>query len=355
MTIFISVASYRDPDLSNTIQSLYYNADNPDQLHFGIVNQEARGKHLNFEWIPNSKTTNIHYKDAKGAGYARKLAMELYDGEDFFFQVDSHMRFVKGWDTKLIDMYNWCVNDAGSAKVILSQFAAPFLVGSDGKDYPIHGDDQFWDRPSWTRVVNTWAASWAGHREEIDDLSHPAKTHTVLCGLLFAHGDFVQEIPYDERISFMGEELCIAIRAYTRDWHLYAPNEMVATHFYKRPEDHKIWRDNVAGRQWSDIEMASQQVQKRVLLGEDEGIYGIGNYDKYVEYQNMIGIDFAKFYAEEIDRKVNLAIISTDMIFDETGMLVIVSRSGYCNAGLHSQCLATDHCHCDCHKGEENG
>lgn len=352
MSIFISVASYRDPDLVTTVRSLYDNADNSDDLVFGIVNQEQRGKHADFSWLgEQARVVNMHYKDAKGAGYARKIAMDLYDGEDFFFQVDAHMRFAKGWDTTLTDMYNWCVQDAGSHKVILSQFAAPFIVGSDGKDYYIHNDPDFWEEPSWTSVVNTWAGVWAGNREKIEDLSTPVKTHTVLGALLFTHGDIVKEVPYDERISFMGEELCFAIRAWTRDWHLYAPNEMVAWHFYKREERPKIWRDNVAGRSWTDIEMASQQVQKNILLGIEHGPYGIDNYQKYLDYQDMIGINFEKFYNEEIDKKVNLGLITTETVFDDEFNIVEVSRSGYCLNGMHSQCLAYDHCDCICHEG----
>lgn len=353
MSIFISLASYRDPDLINTVKSLIDNADNPKDLVFGIVNQEQKGKHIDFSRLGDQvRVVNMHYKDAKGAGYARKIAMELYDGEDFFFQVDAHMRFAKGWDTSLIDMYNWCAKDAGSHKVILSQFTAPFIVGSDGKDYYIHDDPDFWEEPSWTSVVNTWAGVWAGNRERIDDLSVPAKSHTVLCGLLFTHGDFVKEIPYDERISFMGEELCIALRAYTRDWHIYAPNKMVAWHFYKREERPKIWKDNVGGRSWTDIEMYSQRVQKSILLAEEIGTYGIADYEKYLDYQKMIGIDFAKFYAEEIDKKVNLGLINTEIEFDENFNIIEISKTGYCLKGLHSQCLAKDHCDCTCHKGE---
>jgi glycosyltransferase involved in cell wall biosynthesis len=355
MKIFISVASYRDDDLGNTIKSLYNNADNPDNLVFGVVNQEQRGRHLDLSWLgEQARVHNMHYKDAKGAGYARKIAMELYGGEDFFFQVDSHMRFAQGWDTTLIDMYNWCVKDAGTHKVILSQFAAPFIVGSDGKDYYIHDDPDFWDRPSWTSAVNTWAGVWAGHREEIEDLSHPAPSHTVLGALLFTHGDIVREVPYDERISFMGEELCFAIRAWTRDWAIYAPNEMVAWHFYKREERPKIWRDNIAGRSWTDIEMNSQQVQKRVLLGVEQGIFGVADYQKYLDYQDMIGINFEKFYEEEINTKVNLGLISTETIFDEDFNMVEIAMSGYCSNGMHSQCLAKDHCDCKCHEGTQN-
>jgi hypothetical protein len=356
MTIFVSVASYRDDELQRTIQSLYHSAAEPENLRFGIVNQQGRGKHDDFSWLGDqAKVDNVHYRESQGAGWARKRAMALYDNEDFFFQVDSHMLFEPEWDTKLIDMYNWCVTDAGTDKIILSQFAAPYEVFTDGSLYYPKGDKDFWDEPSWTSVTNTWAAVWAGNREKMEDLSHPHQTHTILAAILFTTGDFVTDIPYDDRISFMGEELCIALRAYTRGYALYAPNEMIAYHHYKRTEQPKIWRDNIPGeRSWTDIEMTSQQTQKKVLLGANEGVFGIGDYNKYLEYQEMIGIDFEKFYEEEIDKKVNLGLITTETIFDEEFNMVDVSMSGYCSNALHSQCLAYDHCDCDCHEGERS-
>lgn len=356
MTIFVSVASYRDDDLSKTVSSLFTAADHPEDLRFGIVNQQATGKHDDFSWLGNqAKVDNVHYKYSQGAGWARKRAMSLYDGEDFFLQIDSHMRFAKGWDTRLIEMYDWCADDAGTDRIILSQFAAPFVIFTNGEEHFVKDDPDFWDEPSWTSVVNTWAATWAGNRERITDFSHPHKTHTVLGAWLFSHGDFVRHIPYDERISFMGEELCIAVRAYTRDYALYAPNVMLAWHFYKREENHKIWRDNIPnGRSWTNIEMESQQVQKRVLLGIETGIYGIGDFWKWVEYQKMIGIDFEEFYSEEIDRKVNMALITTETVFDDNFNMVEIAKSGYCSNGMHSQCLAYDHCDCTCHEGDRS-
>jgi hypothetical protein len=296
----------------------------------------------------------MHYKDAKGAGYAREIGMTMYNGENFYFQVDSHMRFVEGWDTKLIDMYDVAQDEAGTHKVILSQFPAPFILGSDGKDYKIHNDEKYWEIPSWTSVVNTWQGAWAGHRQIIPDLSKPYPTHTILAGLLFAHGDFVEEIPYDPRISFMGEELCIAVRAYTRGWKLYAPNEMVAWHHYKREEHPKVWQDNVGGRSWSDIEMQSQRIQKAVLTGEEDGPFGIGDREKYEEYQRMVGIDFAKFYENEIESRANLGVVHQEMKFTENG-LTLLAVTGYCVKGLHSQCQEQDEveCKCICHGGQD--
>ena len=92
MSIFVSIASYRDDQLQKTVKSLYDNADNKEDLVIGIISQDLRGKHKRVDWLKDQvKFIEMHAKDAKGAGYARKLAMELYNEEDYFFQIDSHM------------------------------------------------------------------------------------------------------------------------------------------------------------------------------------------------------------------------------------------------------------------------
>ena len=343
MSIFISIASYRDPQLMPTIRSLIDNADNPRDLHFGIVSQDLSGKHPKLKGWDNTKVIEVHARDAKGAGYARKLATELYDGQDYFFQTDSHMRFAKGWDTKLKNMLAEAQEIAGTGRVILSQFPAPFEIFSDNSIHYIKGDEFFWDDVSWTSVVNTYYGAWAGNREVMEDKSKPHKSHTVLGAMIFAPGYIAHEIPYDERISFMGEELCYAIRAYTRGWEIYAPNEMVAWHYYKRTDHPKIWGDKKAA--WFDIEKASKDAQKSVLLGEDNGVYGIGNYDRYLEYQEMIGINFHDFYDEEREVKPDLEWVSEEIVFDFEPTLM----SGPCLSDKHEFC-SVDVCVCDCHK-----
>lgn len=343
MSIFVSIASYRDLELSKTIRNMIDNADNPDDLHFGVVDQDKRNRWANLDFVKHLKHQKINYVDAKGAGYARKLATELYDGEDYFFQTDSHMRFAKGWDTKFKEMYEWCARDAGTPKVILSQFPAPFEVHTDGKDYFIEGDEAFWDEPSWTSVVNTYYGAWAGNREKMEDRSVPHKSHTVLGAMIFSHGQIALDIPYDERISFMGEELCYAIRAYTRGYEIYAPNEMLAWHFYKRDDRPKVWGDKKAA--WWDIEKFSKDTQRSVLLGEDNGVYGIDDYQRYLDYQKMVGIDFAKFYAEEVEEVVDMDFVSEEITLDFGQNLV----SGPCLFGEHKLCSVSA-CTCDCHK-----
>jgi len=348
VSIFISIISYKDAELVKTIKNLLHNAENPSELHFGIVSQHFPTKHPDLSFVKNLSYNKMTFTEAKGAGYARKIAMEMYDGQDYFLQLDSHMRFAKHWDTKMIDMHNQAKKIAKTDKVILSQFPAPYEVHTGGKDYYPVGDKDYWSDPSWTSVVNTWSGVWAGHRMPMEDKTKPHKSYTILAAYLFAPGYITQEIPYDERICFMGEELCFAIRAYTRGWEIYAPHEVLTWHFYQRKSHIKVWNqreDSARKIKWRDLEALSERTQKNILLGRETGIYGIGDRKRYEQYQQMIGIDFHKFYGEEIDKKINDALLVQEITFGEED----VKQSNYCLTSRHENC-DVDKCECNCHK-----
>lgn len=318
MSIFISIVSYRDTELLATIKSILENADNPNDLHFGVVSQDLDKNHPNLSFIKNLSYIKMDFRESRGVGYARRLAMQLYNRESFYLQLDSHMRAAPHWDTKLKNMYDQCSLAEQNNKIILSQFPAPYEVHTDGSIfYPIN-HEELWDAPSWSKVHNRDHGAWSASRQVIEDLSKPHPSHTVLAGYLFAPGFFVREIPYDERISFMGEELCIALRAYTRNWKIYAPNEMLFWHFYKRKQSPKVWDqmdDMKRPLKWIEMEMQSKRIQKDILLANERGMFGIKDYNKYVEYQEMIGINFSDFYKNEINKKVNNSLRTEELVF----------------------------------------
>lgn len=318
MSIFVSIASYKDTELLPTIKSLINNADDPNDLHIGVVSQDENKKHPDLSFVENLSYLKMDFREARGAGYARKLAMEMYEQEEFYLQLDSHMRTISGWDTKLKNIYNHASEIAQTKKIILSQYPAAYEIHSNGKEHFIKNNSELPSDPTWSKVHNRDNGSWSSIRQPIDDLSKPHLSHTVLAGYLFSSGKFVKEIPYDERISFMGEELCIAIRAYTRGWKIYAPNEMLFWHFYKRKQSPKVWNqveDSRRKEKWIDLEMNSKRIQRSVLLAEERGTFGISDYDKYLEYQDMIGINFVDFYKNKMHEKVNSGVSSQEIIF----------------------------------------
>lgn len=302
MKIFVSIAGYRDRELPKTIKNLLENARHPENLHLGILSQDEPKKHPDLSFV-NTKMTyeKMHMKDAKGAGYARKICMEMYKGEDFYFQIDSHTRLAPNWDVRLITMLQQTQEMSGNQKIILSQFPAPYQLWTNGKEHYPKEDKTLWAEPSWTSVEWSWKGVWVGARQTMEDKSVPHKSQTILAGYIFAPGNIVEEVPYDERISFMGEELCFAIRAYTRGWDIYAPNEMFVWHFYTRKDHPKVWNqkdDMIRDHKWNILEKDSYSTQRLILTGEEKGIFGIVKNKRYTEYQKMIGKNFKKFYQE---------------------------------------------------------
>ena len=66
MKIFISIASYQDPMLTNTIFSAYKNADLPQNLIFGICDQSSESIDLdNFSFKEKLASLEIQAKCKK--------------------------------------------------------------------------------------------------------------------------------------------------------------------------------------------------------------------------------------------------------------------------------------------------
>jgi hypothetical protein len=298
MKIFISVASYRDTEIVKTLKSALENCKHPKNLDFAVLTQDLPKKQPDLSFVPKIKHIKMNFKEARGVGHARKILMEQYNDQDFFFQTDSHMRFAKDWDVKMIEILKKSQKIANNKKIILSQFPAPYKVFTTGRDNFPKDDEMRWAVPSWSTPL--WSGKvWAGQRQRMLDMSQPVESHVVLAGYIFSTGSLVKEVPYDERISFMGEELCFSVRAYTRGWKIYAPNEMLLWHFYGRRGQSKVWnqRDNM-GRPvgWNKIEELSQKVQQDILTGVETGIYGVDDQELFKKYQKMIGINFKEFY-----------------------------------------------------------
>ncbi len=72
---------------------------------FGICWQHGDDENIDqFKNDCRFKIIDVYYTDSKGACWARNQVQKLYAGEDYTLQIDSHHRFIKNWDTILIDL-----------------------------------------------------------------------------------------------------------------------------------------------------------------------------------------------------------------------------------------------------------
>jgi hypothetical protein len=207
--------------------------------------------------------------------------------------------FEKGWDVKSIEQLKKAQEISKNNKIILSYFPPPFYVEQNGKINIIKNSKIQLPYPTKQKPKLTKRNEWTAERIEFSDrsMSLPELSTTILAGFIFTTGSIVEEVPYDPEISFFGEELCFAVRAWTRGWDIYSPSIILAYHFYTREGYSKIWKDrNVRKISWKELEDISKVKQKKVLCGIEEGIFGLGNYRHIKLYEKMTGIDFKKMY-----------------------------------------------------------
>ena len=132
--IFIQIASYRDPELINTLDDCIDKADKPEKLVFGICWQHSDEDEWDnidkYKDDKRFKIVDVNYKDSKGACWARNTLQQEYTNEEYTLQLDSHHRFIEGWDTELIKMLKG-LQKKGHKKPLLTSYISSYNPEND--------------------------------------------------------------------------------------------------------------------------------------------------------------------------------------------------------------------------------
>lgn len=290
MSIFVSIASYRDDECTKTLVDLFKKADNPSLVFVGICQQNNNDDidcvPANFKYKCNIRVIKIPSHQAKGPTFARYLCSTLYDDELYFMQIDSHIRFVNGWDTRCINMIT-NLETSGIPKPILSYYSKQFE----------EEDNNLVPRICKSFFNERGMISFLG-AESIDNsnVKLPTPNAYVAAGFFFVKGSFLKEIPFDPELDyvFVGEEILHSIRFYTHGYDIYSPNQDIVFHEYTRLDKPKIWTDS----QYSDanavdkimymIGLSKKPIQKYLLKNLDK--YGIGSERTVDDYYKYAGI-----------------------------------------------------------------
>jgi hypothetical protein len=302
-TIFISIASYCDSQLSATVQSAIQLAKYPDKLVFGIVEQQDIDKRLP---LTADQRKNIRYLgvdpiESRGVCWARAVAMSLYCDEDWFFQIDSHMIFEQDWD-------EWFVNKAVecqrfSKKPIITGYPKSFSL-VDGKPKKIMESGV--KAVVVHRTANKEEFSPENYNLSFEGVrlhtSKPVLGFHIAGGCLFADGKFVYEIPYDPQLYFTGEEQAMALRAYTKGWDIVHVADMPIYHLWARTTRVAHWEGNAnieRGEKWWVLADNSRKRLAKLVAGEDIGPYSVGTNRTIKDYANFCGLDYTTNSIEE--------------------------------------------------------
>ena len=303
MSIFISIASYQDSLLVSTIFGAYNNADKKENLIFSICDQSDNS--IDISGFPFA--SQIHYDHvvpllSKGACWARQRIQNFYDNEDYYLQIDSHTQFLPGWDTRFIEELSKIESikstDNYYLKPIITSYPRGFklldfdkglfeLFTADKRTTLItYREDSIFSRGSFSRQV--------GIPLKDSRISH---AYLIAAGCIFTRGNFVNEVPYDPKYYFYGEEQSIALRAFTRGFSFFHIPEVPLFHLYTdvdNPPRKLHWDpedDNNRAIKWHELDKMSLERLDNLFAYKLEGIFGLGNQRSLMDYAEISGMD----------------------------------------------------------------
>ena len=309
-SIFISIAAYCDPMLAFTINSARSQAADPSRVFIGVVEQAAAGQALRMEdqWaLEHVRWTRVDALEARGPCWARALAMALYQGEDWYLQIDSHTWFEPGWDQRLVQWAERC--GTANPRTMLTCYPNPFVM-RDGHPAAesvtnkvlamvVRGDSEF--------VPEHPVLMFEGVAVETDE---PVPGVHLAGGCLFAPGNMVDELPYDPHLYFHGEEQSLSLRAWTRGWDIVHIPGMPMYHLYTvpgsrpRPMHWSPEHDERRAVRSATLEAAARKrLSALIWEGGNLGVYGLGTQRSLADYAAFSGIDFAGRRIEDRARK----------------------------------------------------
>jgi hypothetical protein len=338
MTIFVSIASYRDCECLPTVLDLFQKAEHPDRVSVGVYEQNDPETDKSFtmahlmqeerESYPelvkrfDSEQLRIMFSpcvDAAGPMYARaKIEQNLFRNEQFYMIIDSHALFEPKWDT--ICLTEWHKAQQLSAKPILSYYPPNFdrtkrqrtplqmnpnlkldYLRSDKFDknsgVPMPTKQAFINMPRQPLVSLFWTACFS-----------------------FASSDMIENVPFDDQYPylFLGEEICMNLRLYTHGYNVYNPTQHILYHAESREYRPTFWELFYANKkpmnasfevtddqrtERKNTHLASlKRVSQLIYNHADHDIpdqYGLGAVRSYQQFCDFIGINFEKQQAQE--------------------------------------------------------
>jgi hypothetical protein len=280
--IFVQIASYRDPELVATVEDALQKADSPSRLSFGIVWQGKMGiDPLPVDRLHCCRILLVDSDRSQGVCWARAKGQALWDGEAYTLQIDSHMRFVQGWDSLLSRMLQQCP----SPKPLLTAYPPPYTppnllhAGEPTRLAVSHFNDQ-----GSLSLISSH--SLAFH-------ATPQLGMFMAAGFWFADSRLLQDVPYDPHLYFHGEETNLSVRAWTHGWDIYHPNQIVCYHEYTRSGKPRHWEDHP--NWWQRDQLAHRRLRQLLGIELDDGNlgqYGLGGDRSLQAYEAFCGVNF---------------------------------------------------------------
>jgi len=265
--IFLTIASFRDKLCSVTLYNIFSKAEFPNRLRVAVVQQNDPEVDVDCfygycelyrEHHPEVKPhecpysdqifmERIHHREAKGPVFARSIGSDMIpDDAEFCMQIDSHMDFLPGFDTAMMNMWGATNNEYAVLSTYVSDLSvyeeeAGGLGVNQRHEVPhlcmirFHGGGQ---------MPRNWGTKC------LVRATKPKLTNALWgAGLSFSKCHAERKTPNDPNLPYVfdGEEFSKAARLWTYGYDIYTPHRVYVFHDYKKSQgdpNHMRWASN---------------------------------------------------------------------------------------------------------------
>ncbi|KAI8476494.1 MAG: GlcNAc-domain-containing protein [Monoraphidium minutum] len=253
--IFVAVPAYRDPEAPWTLRDLFLKAARPGRVFAGVVWQVVPGDPSDARAVriaggaaaqrfaAQCRFETADARAAAGPCAARAASQVLWRGEEFYLQIDSHMRFVEGWDELCIRQLQQAEAVSTFGRRARGAVLSAYPPGYDGEDAaavapegaaPTELAAAGFDADGMLRIKGSAPAGGAARPSAPPGPPRPARFWAA--GLSFSRAALITDAPYCPglRHLFFGEEAYQLARLWTAGYDVFAPGAPVAFHQWGR-------------------------------------------------------------------------------------------------------------------------
>jgi hypothetical protein len=152
-----------------------------------------------------------------------------------------------------------------------------------------------------------------------EKLTEPVTSRFYSAHMAFTLGQFSVEVQHDPEFYFHGEEISIAVRAFTHGYDLFHPHKTVIWHEYTRKGRTKQWDDD---KEWGKKNELSHKKNRQLFGMDGEEVtmdfskYGFGTERTLKDYEIYSGLKFSNRAIQQyvLDKKYppNPQVYETD-------------------------------------------
>lgn len=289
-SIFVQIPAYHDFELFRTIKDCYEKSSGKNTINFGVHLTYFEKKEFDVPNMHNLKLSISKAPENIGVGMSRYLANEFYDGEDYYLQIDSHMRFEQNWDDILIANYKKYLNDG--ANPVVSAYPGAYEY-QDLKPVILNNKAHV----AYTDFIQelSFENNYVPHQRAVGNFENNVFARSVSAASIFGPGNIALIKP-NKKMFFWGEEILTALRLYTHGYDIMLPESQTLYHlYYDGDKGHKNLRRQVTA-DFPDnsliLEKESQQELTRIITGKVVGDQELGSSRTIEQYQEFAGVDF---------------------------------------------------------------